>query len=242
MKNLFFASAALVAFTAAGQAADLGVPRAPVAAAVVAPVFNWTGFYLGAHVGYGWGRTGGQFFFNAGPTFASNEPSSPSGAFGGLQLGYNWQVNNFVVGAETDLSAAGFRDARLYNVNPVYTHTTSVRWVGSTRLRLGVAADKALFYVTGGLAYGGVTVSTTPQPVGLTSSRTRVGYALGAGLEYAFTPNLTAKVEYMYYNLGSANYQQSPVEYMRSNPQIHTVKLGLNYLFSTGPSAVVARY
>jgi len=239
MKKFLLASTALVAFAAGAQAADLGAPRMPIAAAVVAPAFNWTGFYVGAHLGYGWGRTGGQFFANAGPTFIGNEPSSPSGVFGGLQLGYNWQFNNVVVGVESDISAAAFRNARPYIVNPAVIHTTTINWVGSTRVRAGIAVDKALFYATGGLAYGSTRIASAGF---LSTTRTRVGFALGAGVEYAFTPNLTAKVEYMYYNLGTANYQQSPIEFMRATPQIHTVKLGVNYLFSTGPSAVVARY
>lgn len=237
MKKFFLASAALVALAAGAQAADLGSPRMPIAAAVVSPVFNWTGFYLGAHLGYGSGSTG--WVFLTGP--ATTVPSNPKGAFGGLQLGYNWQINNFVLGLETDLSIAGFRDSDPCP-NPAVSCFTRSNWVGTTRARVGVAADKALFYVTGGLAYGDTRVGASTA-VGVTTSRTRVGFALGGGLEYAFTPNVTAKVEYMYYNLGSSSYQVTTVpEFVRARFEYHTVKVGLNYLFSTGPSAVVARY
>lgn len=242
MKKFLLASAAIVAFSAGAQAADLGVRRAPIEAVIAVPAFNWTGFYAGAHVGYGWGRTGGTFY-TVGGGFQSNEPASPNGVFGGLQAGYNWQFNSIVLGLETDISLAALSDSRLYNVNPAFTHHTRIGWMGSTRVRAGFAVDKALFYATGGVAYGGVNIGTTPPPIGIASSRTRVGFALGAGLEYAVAPNWTVKAEYMYYNFGTANLVQSTAaEYMRVNTQVHTVKLGVNYLFSTGPGAVVARY
>ena len=241
-RHLIATASALALSVGIAQAADLGAPRMPIAAAVVAPVFNWTGFYLGTHLGYGWGRTGGSLFTPTG-TFQTNEPASPNGVFGGGQLGYNWQFNNIVLGLETDLSAAGFRDSRLYNVNPVFSNNTRINWVGTARARAGLAFDKALLYVTGGLAYGGVSIGAVPGPVGVTSSRTRLGFALGTGVEYAFAPNWTAKLEYMYYNFGSATYTTSvAAEFIRATPQVHTVKIGVNYLFSTGPSAVVARY
>jgi outer membrane immunogenic protein len=158
-------------------------------------------------------------------------------------MGYNWQFNNIVLGLETDLSAAGFRDSRLYNANPAFSNNTRINWVGTTRARAGLAFDKALLYVTGGLAYGGVSIGAAPGPIGVTTSRTRLGFALGTGVEYAFAPNWTAKLEYMYYNFGSSTYTTSVVaEFIRATPQVHTVKLGVNYLFSTGPSAVIARY
>lgn len=106
MKKFLLATTALVAFSAGAQAADLGAPRMPIAAAVVAPVFNWTGFYVGAHFGYGWGNT--NWTFLAGPD-TLNPPPRPNGVFGGLQLGYNFQINNIVLGLEADAALAGLR-------------------------------------------------------------------------------------------------------------------------------------
>lgn len=121
-------------------------------------------------------------------------------------------------------------------------------FLGSVRARGGIAVDRALLYVTGGLGIGSfqhrATDAVTGALFGTGHSSTRVGLAVGGGLEYAFTPNVTAKVEYMYYHFGTAVAPPGAVGGGAANirTDVHTVKLGINYLFSTGPSAVVARY
>jgi outer membrane immunogenic protein len=237
MRKVLLATAMALGIASGAQAADLAAPRTPIAAAVVAPAFNWTGFYVGAHIGYGWGRTGWTYVVGL-----NTVPSNPKGVFGGLQLGYNWQFNNLVLGVETDISAAGFRDNDPCP-NPVFVCSSRSNWVGTTRLRAGVAADRALFYVTGGLAYGDTRVATD-NGLGTFGSTTltRVGYAVGAGMEYAFAQNWTVKAEYLYYNLGAATYTVDGGLAVRARFDNHTVRVGVNYLFSTGPSAVVARY
>ena len=239
MKKLLLASAAVAALASGAHAADLGVQRVAVDAAIVAPVFNWTGFYLGAHIGYGWANSNWS---------ATGLPIgvNPKGVFGGLQAGYNWQINSLVLGLEADLSAAGLNNA-VPCPNPTFTCSGRSNFLSTVRGRAGIAVDRALLYVTGGLAIGnwnhraanaaGSTVG------GHASSVTRAGLALGAGLEYAFTPNVTAKLEYMYYHF--SNYSALNDGGGTSStfaPRAHTVKLGINYLFTTGPSAVVARY
>lgn len=235
--SLLAAAAALIALTAGAEAADLVRPRQPVAATVVAQAapFNWTGFYLGGHLGYGWGRTGWTYV-------AETVASNPKGIFGGLQGGYNWQVNNFVIGVEQDLSAAAFSDRDICGANATWTCTSRTNWLGSTRLRGGLAADRALFYVTGGLGYGDTRVTTVTAGGPISSSRFRVGYAVGAGVEYAFAQNWTAKAEYLYFDLGRASYAGFDGDPVRARFQYHTMKVGLSYLFSTGPAPVSARY
>lgn len=237
MKKFLLAGAAVAALASGAQAADLGSPRAPVAAAVIAPAFSWTGFYVGAHAGFGWASARYTDFTG---TFA-NGSTTANGLFGGIQAGYNWQMNNFVLGLEGDISAGGLR--RTYALTAAQSYRASVPLLSSVRLRAGLAADRALFYVTGGL--GVVTfqdrIFTTATNATLaSSSTTRAGYTLGAGVEYAFTPNWTAKAEYMYYGFGDRRNTLTAND--RTRTDIHTVKIGLNYLFSTGPSAVVARY
>ncbi|PTM53496.1 outer membrane protein [Phreatobacter oligotrophus] len=236
MKKLLLATTALVAFAAGAQAADLGVPRSPVAAAVVAPAFNWTGFYLGAHLGAvvnqdrvnipGYGALGLY-------------TRSPTSLMVGGQLGYNYQVNNVVFGLEADLSyLAGSRTglsgnggAELFRVRPDYN--------GSIRGRLGFAADRALFYVTGGVAFHGLTANFD-LPFNGPRKYNYVGGTVGAGVEYAVTNNWSVRGEYLYgfYGTKTAVFN-GPVDI---RPQTHTFRVGVNYLFSTGPSAVVARY
>lgn len=112
-----------------------------------------------------------------------------------------------------------------------------------------MAFDKALLYVKGGLAVASIRNTAADLDGGVFSAvnttivtNTRVGYALGAGLEYAFAPNWTAKIEYLYSNYGSFVSADAAGELYRHTNDVHAVKLGVNYLFSTGPSAVVARY
>jgi outer membrane immunogenic protein len=236
MKKFLLAGAAVAALATGAQAADLGSPRAPIAAAVMAPAFSWTGFYLGAHAGYGWAQARYTDFSG---TFGPGSINA-NGFFGGIQGGYNWQMNSFVFGIEADVAAGALN--RTFALGGGDTYRASVPFLSTVRARAGFAADRALFYVTGGLGIATFQdrVFDASVPATFTTSSTRAGYALGAGVEYAFTPNWTAKVEYMYYGFGDRRNVFTANDRIRTD--IHTVKLGINYLFSTGPSAVVARY
>jgi outer membrane immunogenic protein len=147
--------------------------------------------------------------------------SSASG-FGvlGAQIGYNDQVQQMVFGVEADIDwASGGRSTTFaapdngYITNNSY-QSAGLQWLGTARLRAGYAADRALFFATGGLAFGGVKASSgasafdgsnTDLYAG-SGSATKFGFAVGGGLEYALTANVTLKGEYLYYDLGSANY------------------------------------
>lgn len=255
MKKFLLASTALVAFAAGAQAADLGAPRMPIAAAVVAPVFNWTGFYIGAFVGGTAVNTRAVEVQGADPGayngIGDTWSSSRTGVSFGVLGGYNWQFNAAVIGVEADL---GYRAFSFTSGPSALSTDTFFRTrdglQGSLRARLGFAADRALFYVTGGLAVADFRTNvfdvTGPTTITTANLGMRVGWTVGAGLEYAFTPNWTARVEYLY-----ANYGTGVVTGVSSVPtnrawsirnETHTVRVGVNYLFSTGPSAVVARY
>ncbi|QCK86263.1 porin family protein [Phreatobacter aquaticus] len=234
MKKLAFAAIAAAAMMGQAQAADLGVRRVAVPAAIAAPVFNWTGFYAGLNVGVGIANTN---FSVLAPGF----PGSGSGLVGGAQIGYNHQINNFVIGVEGDLGYFGVSRSAVVGGATVNWKTT---WDASLRARAGVAIDRTLLYVTGGVAFADLTLRQTPAGGATVSgSQTRVGWTLGAGIEHALTQNWTVRAEYLYANYGS--------KIIRSNNggvtdpvslQEHKVRIGVNYLFSTGPSAVVARY
>jgi opacity protein-like surface antigen len=147
MKKLLLATSALVAFAAGAQAADLGAPRMPIAAAVVAPAYNWTGFFIGGQVGYEWAR------FARVNTNAFANTYNGSGLVGGIHAGYNWQgASPLVVGVIADIEAAGVNG----NDGAVGggLDRGRINWQGSLRARLGFAADRALIYATGGLAFG----------------------------------------------------------------------------------------
>ena len=189
----------------------------------------------GLNVGFGHVNTN----FNA---FALPFPlvGSGSGLVAGGQIGYNHQINNLVLGVEGDLGYFGVsRRAGDAGGNFVQWRT---QWDASLRGRLGLAIDRTLLYVTGGLALADLRVNgVTGLPLAFfpfAATQTRVGWTVGAGVEHALTPNWTVRAEYLYSNYG--NRTIGP--FAGVTMQTHKVRLGVNYLFSTGPSAVVARY
>jgi|KBSMisStandDraft_5_1062788.scaffolds.fasta_scaffold137930_1 outer membrane immunogenic protein len=204
MKTKFLAIV-VTAATAAGTASAADLPRNPAPYYYPPPaIYNWTGFYAGLNLGYQWGSV-------------SNFSGNPSGIAGGGQIGYNWQVGQFVFGAETDIQASAADDtfAPWQFSNP---------WFGTLRGRAGYAMNNILFYATAGLAYGNLTANL----VGLEESKTLVGWTGGLGMEVGFTPNWTAKVEYLYMDLGSRFYSVTGVD---NGLQSSYLRLGVNYHF-----------
>ena len=152
--KLLLTAAAIVAFSgSAAMAADLYVPpAAPVAAAPAAT--NWDGPYIGASVGYGWGTAS----TNVSSTSLS---ANTSGWLVGAQLGYNYQIGQFVLGAEADIDFADMKKTAvsagaILGVPYSVTTSASLEYLGTVRARAGFAVDRALIYPTGGLAYGNV--------------------------------------------------------------------------------------
>lgn len=240
----------LAALCVAGSAsaADLGSPRMPVAAVAVAPAgFNWTGFYIGGHLGVA-SVSSGYDAFTPWNGFAGFDMQGLGGSalMGGMQIGYNYQVNSFVMGLEADLSAIGFKKSSTTSILrgpgvPVFDRSLS--WAATVAPRLGVTFGRAMLYAKAGLALGGFSVGHNQGPW-ISGSTTRLGWTVGAGVEYAITQNLTAKVEYNYMNFGRfrTDMAGAPSIWVMQRGDVHAVKVGVNYLFSTGPSAVVARY
>lgn len=219
MKKFLLSSVAALGLVAAGaaSAADLPSRKGPVVAPVYAPVFTWTGFYVGANAGYGWGNV------NAGTVFNNRTVNIDDldGFVGGGQVGYNYQMGQFVVGLEADIQGADLNSGSSFFGDRVRTE-----WFGTVRGRVGVAFDRFMPYVTGGWAYG--NVKTTIGGVGSTDKTHTGGYAIGGGLEYAFTNNWTAKVEYLYVDLGEKTVFNSGV---KVGTDFSVVRAGLNYKF-----------
>ena len=219
MKKLLLAGVAvagLVAGAGAASAADLPARTAPIAPApmiAAIPVFTWTGFYVGANAGYGWG--------NVNLNGWANNIGDLDGFVGGGQIGYNYQMGQFVVGLEADLQAADLSSGNNLGLVGVKTD-----YFGTVRARVGVAFDRFLPYVTGGWAYG--NVKTSIGGVGSTDKSHTGGYAVGAGLEYAFTNNWTAKVEYLYVDLGEKSVFNTGV---KVGTDFSVVRAGVNYKF-----------
>jgi outer membrane immunogenic protein len=225
------ASVSLIAVTA--QAADLPSSKmAPVAPMFLA--YNWTGFYVGIQGGYQWGRDRTVEFVTAtGAATGFNTGFRPNGFVGGLHVGYNHQINQFVVGLEGDVELSGYDGGyRLGNGNGTRFKSD---WQGSLRGRVGVAFDRLLVYVTGGVAFAELK-HTYFTNAGVTEgfSKTKAGWTLGAGLEYAFTANLTGRVEYRYADYGRISHSSVvafPGFTYRHDPQVHAVRAGLSYKF-----------
>lgn len=215
--GLGIAAAALV-WGASAQAADLPARMATKAPPYIAQVYNWTGFYAGIHGGYGWADLDAD---GAG-TIDQN-----GGLIGG-QIGFNWQApgSPWVWGLELDSAWADISDSA---TDPLFgTAESSVNYLGSLRGRIGYAWDRTLLYATGGLGWAHNEITATglgPIPA-FSVSNTHFGFAVGGGLEYAFAGPWSAKVEYVYYGLGSESYAG-----IDADLNIHTIKGGINYRF-----------
>jgi outer membrane immunogenic protein len=230
------AATAFVAAASSASAADLRPAyKAPVP--VVAPAYNWSGFYLGVHGGYGWGELNSTLLGVRGNR-------DIDGWFGGGQIGWNWQAagSPWVFGVEADVSFGNIGDSVS---DPTFgSFETEAKTFGTARVRLGYAADRALWYVTGGFAWVDNDVTFGIPGFGsINSSNTHVGWTVGGGVEFALADAWTAKVEYLYIDTSSENYFAGILGNALSfDPVFHTVRLGLNYRFGGGKGPVVAKY
>jgi outer membrane immunogenic protein len=242
MKKLAIAAAALVIGTASASAADLAARPYTKAPPPVAAIYSWTGFYIGAQAGYAWGDNSTTEFVTAtGVPTGFSQGFNANGFVGGGHVGYNWQAGQFVFGLEGDVEGADIDGGyRLANLNGT---DFRVDFQASLRGRLGVAFNNSLLYVTGGVAWADmehtyVFANTLFESL----SQTRVGWTVGAGWEYGFTPNWSARLEYRYTDFGNFRYDSTfsfPGFTYEHDPVFHTVRAGISYRFG-GP--VVARY
>jgi outer membrane immunogenic protein len=207
------------------QAADLPLPPPP------APVgFNWTGIYIGAMGGYGFGSASSDNFSGS---------ANLSGGFVGGQFGFNWQApgSSWVFGVEGD-GAWPSIDSSISATAPRLTFAgeTKLTALATARARAGWAAGPALFYATGGIAgannklSGTLTAPSFPFAA-VNDTQTHTGWVVGAGIEYAFARNWTAKAEYNYMSLGNRPYFAANGLQLRLNADVSLVKFGVNYLF-----------
>jgi outer membrane immunogenic protein len=204
----------------------------------------WTGWYIGANAGYGVGQQQGTFAF--GPNVETFN-AMPAGGFGGGQLGFNYQISSFVLGAETDIQGAGISDTRTCLLNCVAGSSAVIdqklNWFGTTRARVGLANGPVLTYATAGVAYGGVETGVTTTLGGVTNSATttttKTGWTWGTGVEAALGGNWTAKAEYLYVNLGSTAAASAATGLFAVKNQEQIFRGGLNYRFGPDQSAAL---
>jgi outer membrane immunogenic protein len=262
-RKILLASVGAIALTgSAAFAADLPSRAPPPVYLPPPPIFTWTGIYIGGQIGYAWASGNNEFngfdpFFGPGVALNSSVGGTPNGVIGGANVGYNYQINQWVVGIEgtvdgTSLSntaVAAFPDGSTLTANS----TADIQ--GSIRGRLGVAWDRALIYATGGVAFGGFNTNlslSAPNVPFFTSaslSNTRTGWTVGGGIQYAVTNNWSIRAEYRYTNFGSINDGQftgGPAGFfLNGNRQINQnqVQVGFDYRFDLGaPYPVVSKY
>ncbi len=227
----------LLGFPVAG-AAEMPLKAPPP---VRPAALSWSGSYVGGNIGYGWGQKTFIDDFSSPP---ASTDATPSGVVGGLQAGYNFQINSHLIGIEGNFDWSGAKSsfACFPSLAP-QTCTADPRWVAATTGRLGEIFGPTLFYVKGGAAWVHDSYSNVTVDDLFVAENTRAGWTAGAGVEYMFLPNWSARIEYDYYGFpdksvgfedGSENVS---TKIIKQNMQ--TVTVGINYHFGV-PAAAAA--
>jgi outer membrane immunogenic protein len=237
-------------------------PVAAVSEPVAAPkTYSWTGAYIGAHAGWGFGSfkqfddgvTQLQSIINSKLNSSlSLTKGSPDAFMGGLFAGYNYQIENIVTGVEADINFGQVKQTASipfglsgngHTLTGSFYGSQSYEIGGSARVRIGYAFDKILPYITGGLAVGqnkftlggaAALDGTTIVSTGYSKTKTQYGYVLGGGLEYAVTNNLVGRIEYLYTDFGKTELglaSDSTVGSFKSGTKLQQVRAGLAYKF-----------
>jgi len=216
-----------------------------VKAATPPPPLFWTGFYVGSNVGGGFSHD--PFFDNFlpfGPPIGAVDASPrPSGWVGGLQAGYNYQINSILLGLEGGFTWLGTKSSfSCFALLAPQTCTADPEWVAAVTGRLGVVTGPALFYVKGGAAVTDNRYSVFSAPGGFVLDRvsaSRWGASAGAGFEYAFAPNWSVGFEYDHLFMGTRDINDGFLVTDNIKQDVDLFTARVNYKFG-GP--IVARY
>lgn len=272
MRIFLAASAATVLAAAAPGASAADLPASPAPAAYVAPVrpaFTWTGFYIGANLGYAWSDRDFTNTLTGAPggvqlSAANRGGDHGHGVLGGAQIGFNYQfTGNWVAGVEADIDAAHVTSSKYacfqgFGTGVCGTRDTDLKTFGTVRARLGYAFDNVLVYGTGGWAWGRGTNTTvftcigpdcpatsavpptSPLPTGVNVNPN--GWAAGAGVEWAFLPNWSMRVEYLHLQFDGVSENRSKTSsflpglvvtsHVSSRIGVDMARVGLNYRFN----------
>jgi outer membrane immunogenic protein len=195
-------------------------PRAPAVYMPAPPVYNWTGFYWGINGGWGFGKSDWSI-----PGATTGNFNVNGGLVGGT-LGFNWWAAGWVLGLEGDFDGS-WMDGKA-SVCGIPNCETKNKWLATLRPRIGYAADRVLFYLTGGVAFGDIVANTTVN----WQSADKTGWTAGAGIEGAFTDHWTARIEYLFVDLQNASFTPvaaaTPVT-VKFNANL--IRLGVDYKF-----------
>ncbi len=214
----FLLAALSVGVVSGAFAADLPSYNAPPPPAAYAPAFTWAGGYAGLNAGWAFGDLSNSNF------------SNPDGGLIGAQIGYNMQMSQFVLGLEADLEGTGMVATGVY---PLGTNKFGTHTLTTERVRAGFAMDRTLFFLTAGYAGMQTTASYTDYTFHTSgwASEWRNGGAFGAGVEYAVTPNITVKGEYLYLPFSNTTYFAGTPDAETSGLSLNVIRAGVNYKF-----------
>jgi outer membrane immunogenic protein len=222
----------------AASATDLPTRVYTKAPVMVDPAYNWSGFYVGGHVGRIWGRSR---VFDDGVLTESGAPTD--GVVGGILAGYNWQTGPLVLGMEGDF---GWSDAQGHGTIvvapppppppfvPRGPNTYNLRWDSHFVGKAGFASGQWLVFATGGLAIAGFNFqegAAPPAPPPNSISATYAGFSVGGGVEYAFTQNLLGRLQYIYDDFGGKNFVAVDGGIYRVNLTSQTLRGALSWKF-----------
>ncbi|WP_185983634.1 outer membrane protein [Aureimonas mangrovi] len=216
---------ASAAFVTPAMAADViyEEPMAPAAPVVFEPAFTWTGFYVGGQAGAAFNPDSGPFSIGD-SGFVGGNDDGDAGFIGGVHVGYDYQVNNFIFGAVADINYIDAESVAFYDIPGAapgsiqgsVASSSEIDFVGTARLKAGVALDRFALYATGGLAYASIDsniagpstaiVDGALYNVDYSEDSDDVGYAVGGGVDYLVTQNFSIGVEYLYTDLGSSDF------------------------------------
>jgi outer membrane immunogenic protein len=264
MKKLLLTSAAFIALGATSYAADLPAPMAAVEPMPVVAAYSWTGFYLGAHAGYGWGDR--DFDADELPFGLDEDDFNDDfpfeydldGFLAGAQVGFNWQWNWLLLGAEADASWTHADQEISYDLDfgpfddgdvDDLSADADLQWLASIRARAGFAVDRFLVYGTAGWAFAEVDLDVSLTDDGGAcgfaggcnsdgGSESYNGLVLGVGLEAMITQHITARIEYLHYDLGSEDVEYDLIggggvddTFGEADLNLNVVRAGVNWKF-----------
>lgn len=232
MKRIAIVAACAALLTTGAFAEDLGVISVPTPV-VTEPVYDWTGFYAGVFAGAARSQSTSSFNIPLLAMFVAIDDKVTGLA--GVQLGYDYQVDSFLLGAVADIALSGF-ETGMVDPGLGLDYSSKLGYLGTIRGRAGVLpTDSLLIYVHGGLAHGrfNPVLSGSLFPVPDLKASNRIGWTMGAGLEYAITENISVQAEYAYADLGTANATDPavPTAPAAESLKLQTVKAGLNFRF-----------
>jgi outer membrane immunogenic protein len=211
------------------------------AAGLTPALYDWNGFYAGAHAGGAWDHRDASIFNTTAGAFLVSGSTQASGVTGGGQIGFNYALSpHWIAGFEADISAADLQGSEI-GATGYGKRDNKIDSFGTLRGRLGYAWNEIMFYCTGGFAWANEQMTRTQQigtinqatPGTVESSSTAgSGWAAGLGLEWGFAPNWSAKFEYLHLDIGSQSFT-FPLAMQRidATARMDVVRVGLNYRF-----------